>query len=161
MKKLPFWIAPARIGLGLFAGRTYATNETIIKIEGKILHHSILWRRGREFASNCIRFGPDTYLDPGATAGRFINHSCEPNAGIRKEKNQLFLFAATRITADQEMVFDYSTTIGDDDIWTMKCTCQARRCRKRVKRFSTLPDDVREDYLARGLVPKYILATLE
>jgi SET domain len=158
---MPLVVGPTRNGRGIFAARTFARDEIIDKIEGRIMHHRVLWRRGGTFAANCIRFGPNTYLDPRNDAGRYLNHSCEPNAAIRKSNNQLFLFAAQRIGRASEIVIDYSTTIGDDDIWTMRCNCRSNHCRGVVRRFGSLPSALQRAYVLRGLVPKYILDTLE
>jgi hypothetical protein len=134
----------------------------IMRIEGRVVGHEVLWRRrGSTFSANCIRFGPETYLDPGESAGRYINHSCAPNAAIGKEANRLHLFAARRIAKGAEILFDYSTTIGDDDIWTMRCRCGAVRCRGTIRNFGALPVDVRRRYLANGLLPGYIVRTLD
>ncbi len=152
-------VGRARNGLGLFATRALRPNQTIIKIAGRVVDAGILWDRGGTFADNCFRFGPETYLDPGDSFGRYLNHSCEPNAGIRKNNNQLFLFAATSISAGTEIVIDYSTILGDDDIWTMRCNCGRRCCRKRIRRFGSLPAAVKQRYLRDGLVPKYIMKT--
>ena len=153
-------VRPSRIGNGLFTARAFAAGETITQIRGRIVHYSVLWKRGGTFLDNCIRFGPETYLDPGDDPGRYVNHSCAPNAGIRKDRNRLLLFAATRIAAGREITFDYSTTIGDDDVWTMRCRCGRRACRQRIKRFGALPEALQSRYHARGLVPRYITETL-
>jgi hypothetical protein len=155
-------VASARNGLGVFATRAFKPKQTIGKIAGRVVHHRVLWKRpGSTFAANCFRYGPQTYLDPGDDPGRYLNHSCEPNAAIRKINNQIFLVAAAAIDPGDEVVFDYSTTIGDDDIWTMRCNCGEPTCRGRIKRFGTLPRAVKGRYLAGGFVPKYIIATLE
>jgi len=155
-------VAPARNGLGLFATKAFKPTQTILKIAGRVVHHRVLWkRRGSTFAANCFRYGPQTYLDPGDHPSRYLNHSCEPNAAIRKRNNQIFLVAAAPIDRGDEIVFDYSTTIGDDDIWTMRCNCGEPSCRGRIKRFGSLPLAVKERYLGDRLVPKYIIATLD
>lgn len=154
-------VRTARIGQGLFAAKTYAPNQTIIKIAGRVVDAGVLWkRRGSIFAANCYRFGPETYLDPGDDPSRYVNHSCEPNAGVRKHNNQLFLFAAKPIGPGREIFFDYSTLLGDDDIWTMRCTCGRRTCRKIIRRFGSLPPAVMDHYLRAGLVPRFIIKTL-
>ena len=154
-------VKPTRNGSGIFASADFARGRVIAKIAGRVVHHRVLWTRRGSFAANCIRFGPNTYLDPSSEAGRYLNHSCEPNAAIRKRSNQLFLVAAERIQKGTQIVIDYSTTLGDDDIWTMRCNCGTRSCRKTIRRFGTLPAALRLEYLSAGLVPHYIVETLE
>jgi hypothetical protein len=153
-------VAASRIGSGLFARRSFSAMVPIIRITGRIVHYEVLWTRGGTFLDNCIRFGPETYLDPGDGVGRFVNHTCRPNTAIHKSRNRLFLVAARRIVRGEELVFDYSTTIGDDDIWTMRCDCRESECRGRIKRFGALPRDLQRRYREQGLVPRYILDTL-
>ena len=157
----PLQIRPARNGLGAFAAKAFRPHQTIIKIAGRIVAAEILWKQGGTFADNCFRFGPETYLDPGDEPCRYLNHGCEPNAGIRKINNQLFLFAAKPIRKGTEIVFDYSTLLGDDDIWTMRCNCRYTKCRKVIRRFGALPFELKDRYLSSGMVPKYIIGTLD
>lgn len=154
-------VKKARNGVGLFADGRIEAGETIIRIAGRVVHHEVVWDRGGKFADNCFRFGPETYLDPADGLGAYVNHSCAPNAGIRKQNNQLFLFAARAIGSGREILFDYSTILGDDDIWTMRCNCGRSACRGRVRRFGKLPQAVQRKYLRDGLVPGYIVDTLD
>ena len=80
--------------------------------------------------------------------------------GGRQGKNRLYLFAAAPIASGDEIVFDYSTILGDDDIWTMRCNCGETSLPKRIKRFGTLPPALKERYLDDGLVPPFIVNTL-
>ena len=154
-------VAPVRIGLGLIATKSIRAGETITRLEGRVVHHSILWRRqGTKFSANCIRYGPETYLDPRDGFGAYLNHSCEPSAGLRKVNNRLFLFAAKRIDSGAEVTIDYATTIGDDDIWKMKCKCGSTQCRKTIRNLGSLPIELKRSYVKRGLVPMYIIRTL-
>lgn len=150
----------ARNGDGLFASRRYARGQRIIDVRGRIYNHRVLWRRGGTFADNCYRFGPETYLDPGDGVARYVNHSCAPNAAVGKERNRLYLFAVEPIARGAEILFDYSTILGDDDIWTMRCNCGHTHCRKRIKRFGSLPRALQERYVTDGLVPRFIINTL-
>ncbi len=154
-------VKKARNGVGLFAEGRIEASETIIRIPGHVVRHEVVWKRGGKFADNCFRFGPETYLDPVEGLGAYVNHSCVPNAGIRKRNHQLFLFAARPIGPGREILIDYSTILGDDDIWTMRCNCGRQACRGRVRRFGTLPLVLRRKYLREGLVPGFIVDTLE
>jgi hypothetical protein len=157
----PVFVSASRNGDGLFAARPFSRGENITRIDGRIVHHGLLWKRqGSRFSANCFRFGPETYLDPGEGPGAFLNHSCEPNAGIRKVAGRLFLFAAKSIRARREVVIDYSTTIGDDDIWSMRCNCGSGECRGTIRNFGSLSEGLKRKYLAMGMVPGYILRTL-
>lgn len=153
-------VAPARNGSGLFAAKSFRRGKDILTITGRVVDPDLLWERGGRFMANCLRFGPESYIDPGDSLGRYINHCCEPNAGLRKVNQRLVLFAATRIPAGAEILFDYSTTIGDDDIWTMRCNCGAPTCRRTIRRLGSLPADRIARYIRDGLVLKYIADTL-
>jgi hypothetical protein len=153
-------VRKARIGRGLFATRAFRAGETIMHITGRVYDADVLWERGGTFADNCYRFGPETYLDPGDAPGRFVNHSCEPNAGVRKKNNRLFLVAADAIRRGDELTFDYSTILGDDDIWTMRCRCGTRSCRRTIQRVGLLPAEVYVRYVDLGIIPGYVLQTL-
>ncbi|HET9424271.1 MAG TPA: SET domain-containing protein-lysine N-methyltransferase [Gemmatimonadaceae bacterium] len=150
-------VGSSRIGKGLFAARAYRTGHTIVKITGRRVSADDVWDIGGRFADNCFRFGPETFLDPLDGPGRYLNHSCAPNAAVVKRNHQLFLVAAAPIARGREILIDYSTILGADDIWTMRCRCGARACRGRVRNIATLPAKLREGYVARGMVPEFIL----
>lgn len=148
------------IGLGLFASRDIAAGETILRIRGRVLDWRIVKRRSGPSQDNCYRFGAETYLDPGDDVSRYVNHCCAPNAAVRKAQRGLSLFAVKPIRTGVEIVFDYSTLTGDDDIWTLRCKCGRRNCRRIVKSFGSLPAPVKRRYLRSGMVPDFIVATL-
>lgn len=60
--------------------------------------------------------------------GDWINHSCEPNAGLR---GQVVLVALRWIDAGEEITFDYATSDGSEyDEFT--CRCGSPSCRGRI-----------------------------
>jgi hypothetical protein len=152
---------PTGTGFGLHASRPFVRGADITRIAGRVYHWRVLLRRGGAFLANCFRYDEDRYLDPGDGPGRYLNHSCNPNAGIRKEKQSLYLFAARRIRVGEEIVIDYSTITGDDDAWRMYCHCGSKNCRRWIGRFGLLPHTLRASLLKRGLVPSHVLTTLD
>src|SRR3954470_21751396 len=116
-------VGRSRHGRGLRARRSFEAGERIIPIEGVVRDATIVTSAGGTFADNCFRYGPETYLDPGEGLGRYLNHSCAPNAAIRKIGRRLFLHALRSTREGAEVVMDYSTILGDDDIWVMRCAC--------------------------------------
>lgn len=151
----------ARIGMGLFATEAIPAGASILRIRGRVLHWRVILRRKGPGKDNCYRYGAETYLDPGDDISRYVNHSCVPNAGVRKVGRALYLFAAKPIRAGAEITFDYSTIIGDDDVWTLRCRCGRRSCRGVIRNFGSLAPRLRRHYLKAGVVPRFILATLD
>ena len=148
-----FHIRTCEVGLGVFASRDLMPGETILAPEGPIIDFAETKRRGpRECMA--IQIGFDRYIDTQAP-GVFVNHSCEPNAGIRQNQN---LVALREIRQGQEIRYDYSTTM-EEDSFAMQCRCGAPTCREWVRDFSTLPRALRERYLAQGMVMDFILKT--
>jgi hypothetical protein len=100
---------------------------------------------GLQVAKDCY-----IYLDP---PGRYINHSCDPNCGITPA---LHLIAIRDIMQDEELTYDYSTTMLERH-WTMECKCGSARCRKVVRDFDQLPKQLQEHYLKLNVVQRYIV----
>lgn len=153
-----FYLRNSYHGQGLFTSKAIPKGKILFTIKGKVLDADLVTKLGGKLADNCLRFGPNTYLSPENEIARFINHSCSPNAGIRKVKNHLELIAITSIKTGEEITFDYSTTLAWDDIWRInKCYCGQKSCRKKITNFPTLPIELQKHYLNLGVVPKYIL----
>lgn len=70
----------------------------------------------------------DTHLEDAD----FLNHSCEPNAGL---KGQIFLVAMRDIEPDEEVTFDYVMCLHRVDglpPYHLECLCGKDNCRKIV-----------------------------
>jgi SET domain-containing protein len=72
---------------------------------------------------------------------RLINHSCEPNSGI---KDLLRIVAMRDIEVGEEVLWDYD--MSENAEWKMKCDCGSERCRKIVGGFRFLPQELRDEY---------------
>lgn len=87
-----------------------------------------------------------------------INHSCNPNAGI---KNQSDLYAIKDIDINDEITYDYSTTSGVNDKWTMKCGCETETCRRKIGNILSIPFMTLKTYIQLNILPDYIKQQLE
>ncbi len=157
-------VRSVRNGRGLVSLRPFATGERIAVIRGRVLPAArvwALWSRDPRRAANCIRFGPEAYLDPHGELGAFANHSCRPNSSLHREGRVLVLRALRRIAAGRELTHDYSTFTGADDVWTMRCNCGEPNCRGLVRSVDRLSAAVRRRYIRRGAIPAFVLATME
>ena len=148
------YVAPCDVGLGLFAGRDFGRNEEILRFSGAIISLDEVLAKGDK-QCNPLQVGDMEYMDIGAP-GVLANHSCQPNAGIINDR---ILIALRPILADEEIRYDYSTTM-QEEIWTMPCVCGSERCRGVVGDFNDLPEDLRAEYLRLGLVQGFIVRGL-
>ena len=72
--------------------------------------------------------------------GPMVNHSCDPNCGVRLNTGQAFDFVARRaIGAGQELTFDYAMRNFTIDHFPSVCLCGAARCRGSVTGWKDLP----------------------
>ncbi len=142
------------IGKGVFAKRDIRKNERILEFTGLIIseQQAKLWK-GKEVEANLLQIDDNKYIDIEEEPGVLVNHSCQPNAGI---KNDRILVALRNIKKNEEIFFDYSTTM-DEDCWTMKCKCGSKKCRGIVKDFKYLPKDLQKKYLDLDIVQKFIV----
>ena len=156
-------VRPVRNGLGIVALKRFRPGDVVCEIRGRIATARTLWLYWDTEplrAENCFRYDAGRYLDPEGQIGRYANHSCAPNTGIIKREQKLFLVALVTIPRGQEVTHDYSTLLGADDVWRMRCNCGEAGCRGVVRNIRSLSMARRHDYLSAGILPAYILATL-
>ena len=110
-------IGQSALGAGLFAAQALQPGQAILLLSGAVLSRDEIVALGSE-RSYAIQIGPDEYLDT-MPPGRYANHSCNPNAGI---KNDRVLMALRPVAAGEEIRFDYSTAMGRGH-WTTECRC--------------------------------------
>jgi hypothetical protein len=144
------FVAACDVGKGVFAARRFEAGERILRFVGPRTDRSDPIHNSVEGA-NLLQVGRETYILP-RPKGVFVNHSCNPNAGLRGTRS---LVALRRIDVGEEIRFDYSTTM-DEDFWTMECMCGQPGCRHVIRDFKRLPDAVRERYIALGIVPAFV-----
>ncbi|MBX4199234.1 SET domain-containing protein [Candidatus Parcubacteria bacterium] len=154
-------ISKSRTGKGIFTTRSFKRGSLLFIFGGKLYAADNIFKIGGTIADNSIRFGPETYMSPENELGSFLNHSCEPNSLVSKEAGRLKIVALKDISKGSEVTIDYSTILGADDIWTMKCICGAPRCRKLIRSIDTLPKALIDEYVSAGAIPRYILDTMK
>ena len=118
-------------GRGLFAIADIAEHEIVaVKcghiVDGKILREKITPVLGPVE----IQIDDDLFIAPVTKKERelamlYLNHSCNPNLGMRGE----IIFVAMRdIHAGEELTHDWAMT--DDDDYSIECNCGSPDCRK-------------------------------
>ncbi len=145
-----------RFGRGVFAADTIPAGTEIASFDGKEYHGLINDDFPDEIRNYPITFAQDRARDSAGIA-RYLNHSCEPNVGLRG----LFTLVTMReIQPGEELVWDYD--MSEDTDWLMECSCGSPNCRREIRGFRHLPDSTRERYrgfISDWLVEKYQLET--
>ncbi len=143
------------LGRGLFAKKLIKKDEQILEFTGPIISLEEALQKPPDKLSCPLQIGPTEYIDiqePGVLA----NHSCSPNAGV---KNDRYLVAIDDILPGQEIFYDYSTTM-DEDNWTLECKCGSPNCRYVIGDFRHLPIEVQKKYLDLNIVQFFIAKKL-
>lgn len=149
-----FEVRKSRLGgKGVFATAGIRKGEIVAVIDGRIYSwRSVLWNT--DLYNHCIQFEEKKWRD--SSFARLLNHSCEPNCGI---KNLFNIVAMRNIKPGEEVTWDYEMT-EDHPYWRMKCKCGSKNCRASIGAFKNMPEPVRKKYrgyISRWLVDKYHL----
>jgi hypothetical protein len=153
-------VAENHLGKAVFAARPFEAGSLIMKFGGEPTSGADLPKTYLGAADRFMQIDHDLYLGPSGHADDFVNHSCNPNAGIRFASYGVFLVALRPIANGEEVCWDYSTTMHQND-WVMRCECQQRECRGYIGEFLSLPKERRTHYLAAGVVAPYIVKWIE
>ncbi len=114
------------MGRGVFATTAIARGAELVVCQGWLAKSAALdddW--------HAMQVGPDLWLcSAGDNLDDCINHSCEPNAGFTT--GETILYALRDIAAEEQIAWDYSTSIGEPG-WTLACMCGADGCRRVIR----------------------------
>jgi hypothetical protein len=148
-----------KYGKGVFAVRQIPKGTVIHAFGGETVSVRDLVDRvnaGKENIDDPLQVGLRTYIDLDELS-RTFNHSCEPNAALRKRSE---LFALRDIPKGEEITYDYSLTIAPTQ-WRMKCVCGTRSCRKILGDVLSVPESVRARHRKLGAVQDYMKRLLD
>jgi len=147
-------------GRGILANRNFESGEKILEFKGQILRREELPVPYSAVEDHYMQIGERLYLGPSGDKDDLINHSCQPNAGVKIRDKRVFLFSIKAIKKGEEITWDYSTTM-DEDEWEMNCNCKSENCRRRIRDFNHLPKDLQQNYISLGIVPEFIIKSLQ
>ncbi len=136
-------------GRGVFTETQIPRGELLLNYHGPLLRYHQTTPQ-----TLALQIGPDLYLGESGDLDDFVNHSCQPNAGLRIDGMKVKLIAIRDIAAGEEIFFDYSTTMDEDD-FEMPCRCATPACRGMIRDFKHLPLELQTHYAALGIVPDY------
>jgi len=141
MPARPFRVGRSSTGLGLFAVRPIARRQYIVTYSGPWIDNEEAERRERRGARYLFEVNSKWTIDGSSrrNLGRYLNHSCRPNAEPVMRKRKMVLVALRTIAPGEEITFDYGKEYVDLFIKPSGCRCAAcvrkasvRRSRKRT-----------------------------
>lgn len=150
-------------GRGVFAQEAIKRGSPIYLLSGEIVTFDeciVRIRAGEEAQDDSLQIGYELDMILEGTS-HFFNHSCDPNAGVRKISE---LVAIRDIEKGEEITFDYSATIGPnvtEKVWTLDCLCGAKNCRKIVSNVLSIPKKQLKSYKDSDALQDYIKRELE
>jgi SET domain-containing protein len=125
-------------GRGVFASRSIRKGTRIIQYVGEKIDKEESNRRGLElFEESQKTGGAAVYIfdlneewdldgNKDYNDARLINHSCEPNAEMLNEDDELWLYALRDIRAGEEISFDYGYDL--EHFLDHPCRCGTNSC---------------------------------
>lgn len=129
--KLEVRAVPDKGGLGVFARETVSADEVVAVWGGYIVDAEQLETLPHEVQQHSVQIEEGLYSATigGAETADFINHSCDPNLGLR---SQITLVALRDIEAGEEVCFDYAMT-DCTPYDEFECHCGLAACRGTVR----------------------------
>lgn len=137
-------------GKGIFTEQNIKKGQTVFMITGKVVNWEVKDEESSLYGPNWVGMSKNKWIDPEGLAN-FLNHSCEPNCGI---KGSRMVVALKDIKKGDEITIDYSIT-EMDQLWHMKCDCGSKKCRKIIKSIQHLPKRIIKKY--EPFVPTYFM----
>lgn len=151
-----FVVGLNHLGKAVFADRDYKKDSVIVKFEGPVTEKEGLPKNLKGSMDRYVQIGTNAFMGPSDTVDDYINHSCDPNAGLRFSSVGIILVAIKPIKKGEEITWDYSTTLYKNS-WKMECHCHSPNCRKIIREFKFLPKQTQIKYIKLNVVPPYIV----
>jgi uncharacterized protein len=134
-------------GEGVFATKSFTVgNIAMVGVIKEVLHGN---------HSHASQIGENKFVLHDGLMIK-VNHSCDPNCGIKVNGTGAHDFVAIKnISVNEEITFDYAMRNYIIDYFPKKCMCGSKRCRGRITGWKDLLDEKKTEY--EGFVAPYLL----
>jgi SET domain len=147
------------LGRAVFAARAFHAGAVLMRFGGHAVRGGAVPHNQAGAADRFMQVDVDSYLGPSGAVDDFVNHSCDPNCGVRFTDHGIIMVALREIVRGEEIAWDYSTTMHNNK-WLMKCDCRSSICRGLIGEFRSLPAARQGYYLEQDVVATYIVRAL-
>jgi SET domain-containing protein len=133
-------IGRSATGLGLFAAKAIERNAYIVTYRGKRIPTREAHERERRFGAKYMFELNRRWTIDGSSRrnlGRYINHSCRPNAEAVMRNGRIVFVALRGITPGEEVTLDYGEEYFDlflKDVGCRCAACMSKAARRRARR---------------------------
>ena len=143
-------------GRAYFAKHNFQRGDIIMHGFGKIIDH--------QTKHISIQVGPNRHYLPTKWAGRYWNHSCDPNCFARTRSDSFpDMIALRSIKKGEEITYSYFMT---EFSWSSHahekrifCLCGALKCFKKIPSFFRLTDKQKNNLKKRKIISSYLRNT--
>jgi len=135
-------------GLGVIAAKNFKRGDLVTTLRGPVRYVYVQNKKQAQYGATWIGRTKYTWIDPKPPLNR-LNHSCDPTVGIRGQRR---VYALREIKKGDEITIDYST-IEPQRLWSMRCSCRSKYCRKTIRSIEFLPYTVYKKYVP--YIPTY------
>ena len=122
---------------GVFATRDFAAGETVMR--------GVPGRPAPANHSHANQVSLDAWEFEDGLPPK-VNHSCDPNCGVRAAAVGFDFVALRPIAAGEEITFDYAMRNYVIEHFPDRCLCGAAHCRRTITGWRELPDERKAAY---------------
>ena len=134
-------------GVGVFATKPFKIGHTVMPgVIDKVVDGNY---------SHASQIGENQFVLHASLISQ-VNHSCDPNCGVRVNETGAHDFVARKtISANEEITFDYAMRNYMIDHFPKMCMCGSNMCRGTITGWKDLPFEKKKEYA--GLVAPYLI----
>jgi len=126
MPRKPFRVSRSKTGLGLFATKPIAKGTFVVEYKGRRITNKEADEREKQYASRYMFEVNSRWTVDGSTRrniGRYLNHSCRPNAESDVVKGRIVIRAIKTIKPGDEITYNYGRAYFDAFLKPIGCKC--------------------------------------
>jgi SET domain len=150
-----FKLVASPLGKAVVARKSFPKGAMLMPFVGPRFRASEVVGDKQGLGDRLMQIDKDLFVGPSGGFDDFVNHSCNPNAGLRFFDESIQLIALRDIQPGEEISWDYSTTLSGSDFF-LNCACGDDACRGVIGDFRFLEPELQNRYREMDIVAPYL-----
>jgi SET domain len=150
-----FTLVDGPLGKGVLTLQSFSKGATLMPFVGPRFRACEVVGDKQGLGDRLMQIDRDLYVGPSGGFDDFVNHSCTPNTGLRFYDGSIQLIALRDIEPNEELFWDYSTTLSDTDFF-LNCACGTSACRGVIGDFRFLEPELQAHYRELDIVAPHL-----